>query len=539
MANAFLGILMLVLGLVTVLTFVFADGWVYLIAAGFAASPDKFALSAKLTRILSPFLASVSLASLFMGMLNVRGKFFLPAIAPATFNVAVILGCLLAAPFEDWSGQPAIVAVGIASLVGGFGQFAVQIPALYRDGYHIRPNLKGHPALTRLLKFFIPAFIGIMTVQFALLVESQIASRFGDGPVSHLLYAFRLVQLPNAIVAASVGTAALAGLSTLAASGRRRDLPGALAEAFTLNSFLVLPSAIGLYILAEPLVALMYERGAFTPADSQATAAILKMYAIATWGICFHRVALPSYYAIGHPYYPMGIAILTMAAKVPVAVVLVYSLNLGVVGLPLSHAILVMVESALLWRGFKSRIGPLPGRIYTDHLRMLVASALMAASTIFMRPWAEGFMVAPVVMAAGVLYFASSHLLGLDAPGKVISRMLPWRPRGLPPSVDAQTRAALSLLKTAAVVSLELSDKIAFVESDKGRFTVRARDGQLFLENDPDIATPGGERMKVTAVMLLGKGPPVLHGIVLGGYNLLASADRVQEGMAEGPRIPV
>ncbi len=539
LANAFLGVLLLALGVITIGTFVFAEGWVYAVAWGFSEDPAKFELTASLTRILAPFLATVSLASLCMGMLNVRGRFFLPAVAPATFNVAVIVACFLKGPWEAATGTDGILLVGIASVIGGAGQFLVQIPALLREGWRIRPSLKGHPALKRLFLFMIPAFVGITTVQFNLLVESQLASRFGDGPVSYLQYAFRLVQLPNSIVAAAVGTAALAGLSTLVAAGRRDQLPEALGEAITLNSFLVLPASVGLYLLADPVIALMYERGAFSTADAQATASVLRMYAIATWGIGMHRVLLPSYYALGHPWYAMGVALVTMAAKLPVALLLVYTLGMGFIGLPLSHGVLVTAEVALLWWGLGSRVGSLPRRIYADHARMAVAVVVMGAVLWLLRSWSEGLMLVPVVALAGGSYFTAAHLLGLKAPAAVLTRFLPGRgPRGLPPSVDPDTREALATLLGSAQGSLELREGVLHLQTSAGRFELTAASGLLKLRRVGD-GDGDGAPLPVQAVMRVGQGPPALHGVILGDVAYRAKADEVVVGLPHGPVIPV
>jgi len=539
LANAFLGVLLLALGAITIGTFVFAEGWVYAVAWGFADDPEKFQLTATLTRILAPFLATVSLASLCMGMLNVRGRFFLPAIAPASFNVAVIIACFLKGPWETATGTDGILLVGIASVIGGAGQFLVQMPALWKEGWRIRPSLKGHPALKRLFLFMIPAFIGITTVQFNLLVESQLASRFGDGPVSYLQYAFRLVQLPNSIVAGAVGTAALAGLSTLVAAGRRDKLPGALGEAITLNSFLILPASVGLFMLADPIISLLYERGEFSPEAARATASVLRMYAIATWGIGMHRVLLPCYYAIGHPWYAMSVALGTMAAKLPIALVLVYTLGLGFIGLPLSHGVLVTAEVIVLWWGLGSRAGGLPRKVYTDHARMAVAATVMGGLLWVLRDHSQGLMLLPVVAVAAVSYFVAAHLLGLNAPAKVLRRFLPGgRPKGLPPTVDPDTSANLSALLGSAKGSVELSDGQLTVETSAGRFEIRSDRGVLSVHRLAD-GSGGGDPLPVQAVMRIGQGPPALHGVILDGVSYKAKADAVVEGQPPGPVLPV
>ena len=539
LANAFLGLMLVVLGVITVGTFVFAEGWVYAVAWGFSEDPEKFALTATLTRILAPFLATVSLASLCMGMLNVRGRFFLPSVAPATLNFAIIIACFLKGPWEAATGTDGILLVGIASVIGGAGQFLVQIPALIKEGWRIRPSLRGHPALKKLLLFMIPAFVGVTTVQFNLLVESQLASSFGDGPISYLQYAFRLALLPNSIVAVAVGTAALAGLSTLVAAGRREDLPGAMGEAVTLTSFLVLPASVGLYVLADPVISLMYERGEFSAADAQATASVLRMYVFAIWGIGMHRVLLPCYYALGHPWYAMGVAIGTMAAKVPVALLLVYTFGLGFLGLPLSHGVLVTSEVILLLWGLGSRAGGLPRRVYTDHVRMAVAAALMSALLWVLRPWSEGLMLLPVVTLAGATYFGAAHLLGLTGPSKLVRRMLPGgRPAGLPPTVDPDTRANLTVLAGSALGSLALRDGVLHLETSAGRYELRSTRGVLSLHRTGE-GSGEGDPLTVQAVMRIGQGPPMLHGLILAGVSYRAKADEVVQGLPPGPILPV
>ncbi|MFT4976276.1 MAG: putative peptidoglycan lipid II flippase [Myxococcota bacterium] len=539
LANAFLGALLIALGAITLLTFAFAEGWIWLFASGFADDPDKFALSVWLTRILSPFVAFMSLAAVFMGMLNVRGRFFLPAVAPAMFNLAVIVGCLASDPISLAIGQPPIVVVAIASLVGGIGQFAIQLPALRADGFRIRPRLVAHPALKRLVRFLVPAFIGITTVQFALLVESQIASQFGDGPVSYLFYAFRLVQLPVGTIASSVAVATLVQLSSLVARGERDRLAGEISDALTLNSFLVLPAAVGLFVLAEPIIALTFERGAFTPEDTAMTAQMLRMYALATWGICTHRLAVPCYYALGDPYFPMRIAVVLMILKVPIALGLVYTLELGPPGLPLSHAVLVMFECAALLWGFTRRVGPLGWKLYTEHARILVASAIMGVAVTAMVPYAEGFGVVAVSAAGAVVYFAAALMLGISATRKVLARILRPGRRGLPPTVDEETREALHTLAGSALGTIALDGEGALdVVTDTGAFRFTARGGLLVGSRTGD-GDGDGEPIILHAVMRIGGGPPMLHGLLIGEQAFRAQGDRIEAGRAAGPALPV
>lgn len=538
LANAFFGGLLVVLGGITLLTFGLAEWWIWIFASGFSADPEKFALSVWLTRILSPFVALMSVSAVFMGMLNVRGRFFLPAVAPAMFNVAIIAGCLLSEPIALWMDQPPIVVVAIASLVGGAGQFLIQLPALRAEGFRLRPRLRAHPALRRLVAFLIPAFIGIMTVQFNLLVESQIASRFGDGPVSHLFYAFRLVQIPVAIISGSVAVAALVQLSSLVARGKKDALAGEISRALTLNSFLVLPAAVGLYVLAEPFIALIFERGAFTPEDTALTAVMLQMYAVATWGICTHRLALPCYYALGDPYFPMRLAVVLMLAKLPLAWGLVYTLDLGPAGLPLSHAVLVMVECAVLWWGFSRRVGSLGRAVVINHLLILLASAVMGGVVVSLRPFADGVGVLGVSALGAVVYFLVAFVLRIDAAREVIGRLLRRGKRGLPPTIDEETRTALQAVATGPVSSALLVDDALVIVTPSGTYTFTSREGQMMATRSGE-GQDGGTVYTVGAVMRVGQGPPRFHGLLLDETGYRAVENQVVDGVAKGPVIPV
>ena len=156
-------------------TFTLAEPLVYMIAAGFADTPGKVDLTTTLTRVLSPFVAAVSVAAVFMGMLNVRGRFFLPAAVPVVFNILVIGACVGAPVFGEVTGQDPIFGVAIAALLGGAGQALIQVPTLRRTGFRFRPTLGRHPELKRLLKFLAPALVA-PTVSPAAHVSNAAAS---------------------------------------------------------------------------------------------------------------------------------------------------------------------------------------------------------------------------------------------------------------------------------------------------------------------------------------------------------------------------
>ncbi len=424
LANAMLGVLLLILGVVTLAFLVFAEGFVTLVAAGFHENPDKYALTVWLTRWMSPFLAGLSLASFFSAMLNVRGRFFLPALAPSVLNVLTILACLLAEPWQALTGTPAIGAVAVATTASGLVTALVQAPALRSVGFRFRPHLRGDPKLRRVGRFVGAALVSVAVVQFNHLVETQIASRFGDGPVSWLVLGFRLVQIPQSVISGSVAVAALAGVSVLLARGEREQARTELSRAFELNSLLVLPSALGMYLLADPLIAAFFERGEFTPADTQATAEVLRMYAVATFGICSYRVLLPAFFAMQDPYAPMRVSLAAMALKLPVALGLVHTLGLGIAGLPLSHAVTVTGEVLVLGAMLGRRMGGFAPGFLGQHLRMALACALMALPVLLLRERAHGLALLPIIALAAGVYGLACMALGVRETRTLWVRLL-------------------------------------------------------------------------------------------------------------------
>ena len=436
LVNAFLGVLLLAVGGVTILTFVAAEPLVWAVASGFADDPVKFDLSVRLARVLSPFVATVSVASVFMGMLNLRGKFFLPAIMPMFFNASVIAACIIGAkvelPFEP------IMLVAAAALLGGMAQALVQLPVLVRGGFRFAPNLRGHPALKRLIKFIGPAIIAISVIQLHILIETQLASRQGDGAVSWLLYSFRIAHLPFSIVSGAVGVASLAGLSVLAAQEKWGRFRADLASALNLNSFLLLPSAVGLFMLASPITALFFERGAFTASDTAQTAAMLQMYAVALMGIGAQRILVPVFYTLDDPKTPMWAGIATLVVKLPLALWLLDVVGLR--GLPLSHAVLVTGEvGVLIWLLSRRIEGGLLRALVGPQVRILIASGVMGAGLWALEgrlPGIPGLLLTIVLGAA--LFVLASEAIGLREARSILGRLR--RPKGLPPTVDADTQ---------------------------------------------------------------------------------------------------
>ncbi len=185
------------LSVLVLLGWVVAPWLVPLLAPGFAAVPGKLELTIWLSRIMLPFLLLIALAAAAMGMLNALHRFTVPALAPVFLNLGMVLGGVSLIPVFRALGQPAIVAMAAGVLIGGFLQFAVQLPALWHLGWRpVWPPAPGHPGVRRIVSLMLPASVGLAATQLNLFVNTILASLLVQGSVSWLAYAFRLMQLP-------------------------------------------------------------------------------------------------------------------------------------------------------------------------------------------------------------------------------------------------------------------------------------------------------------------------------------------------------
>lgn len=290
----------------TLVAMFFAEPIVNLLAPDFQHIGGKTGLTVQLTRIMLPFLLFVSLSAVVMGMLNTRGRFFIPALSSSFFNLGSIIGGLSLAILLPHFGQPAIVGMAWGTLIGGMLQLVVQLPALRKTGFCFRftfaPKDSG---LRRILLLMLPATIGLSATQINIFINTNFAASCAEGSVSWLNYAFRLVQLPIGLFGVAL---AIAVMPVLAGQAAAKDMAG-LKQTFTSSLVLVfalaLPATAGLVLLAEPIIRLIFEHGAFTAADTTATAQALAWYAVGLFAYAAIKVMVPVFYAIGDTRYPV------------------------------------------------------------------------------------------------------------------------------------------------------------------------------------------------------------------------------------------
>lgn len=382
-ALAVLALVLVVLGMV------FTRPLVTFFAGRYAEVPGKIELAIGLARMMFPFLALVAVAAVCMGMLNALRRFFVPALSPAMFNVAAIVLIPTLVPLLRGYDVAPIYAAAVATLVGGLGQVAIQWPALRHEGFRFRPLFAPRdPGLREVLVLMGPGMLGLAAVQVNVLVNLLLATSQGEGAISWLGYGFRLMYMPIGLFGLSIATAALPSLSR---HGAREDLAAmrtTLSSALRMMLILNVPATVGLIVLAQPIVSLLFERGSFTAADTAATAAALVFYAPGLVGYSVVKIAVPSFYAVQDSRTPVVVGTATVAMNIALNLALVRVL--GYRGLALGTAVSAIVNAiALLWL-LRRRLGGLDERrIAMAFAKVLLASAFMGAAAHLSEHWLE------------------------------------------------------------------------------------------------------------------------------------------------------
>jgi putative peptidoglycan lipid II flippase len=378
LANNALNTLLLLTAATAGLGLLFADPLVMAYAGDYAAVPGKLALTIRLTRVMVPFLILVTVAALLMGMLNSLDHYFVPALAPAVFNVATIVSVLVLAPAMASIGQPAIMAVAIGALVGGIGLVAVQCQPLWREGFRYRPVLDLRDRrLQRVLLLMGPGTLGLAATQVNLFVNTLLATSQGTGAVSWLTYAFRVMYLPIGLFGISIATAVLPAAARYASLGDAKAVRETVSRGMTLMLMLNIPATFGLLALATPIVRLLFERGRFLSSDTASTAAALQFYAIGLVGYSATRIASPVFYALGRSRVPAAVSVASMAINIVAAVLLVRATDFR--GLALATSVAALANGGALLMLLRKHLHGLNGRrLAAATVKVFAASLVMA-----------------------------------------------------------------------------------------------------------------------------------------------------------------
>lgn len=306
-------------------------------APGFADDPERFDLAVTLARITFPYLLFISLVSQLGGILNALGRFAAAAATPIVLNLCLIAALVGLSPVLPTPGHA--LAWGVSA--AGIAQFLWLLRACRKAELTLRlPRPRLTPRVKRLLVLMVPGAIGAGVVQVNLLIDVVIASLLPGGSVSYLYYADRVNQLPLGVVGVAVGTALLPLLSRQVRAGAFDDANASTNRAIEFSLLLTVPGAAALLVVAHPIVTVLFERGAFGPAESAATAGALGAYAVGLPAYVLIKVLGPGFFAREDTTTPVKVAAGCVALNL--------ALNLALMG-PLLHVGIALATAISAW----------------------------------------------------------------------------------------------------------------------------------------------------------------------------------------------
>ena len=372
-------LLAIVLVIVSVLGILLAPVIVRIIAPGFCSVPDKLELTILLTRVMFPYIFFIALVALAMGILNSLGHFAAPAFAPVLLNIAMIGSILLISPHLT---KPTLgLAIGV--IIGGALQLALQVICMVRKGFRV--FVSGplfHVAVKRIALLMTPAIFGAAVYQVNIFVGTLLASLLPEGSVAYLYYADRLVQFPLGVFAIALATAVLPTLSKQAAAKDMEGLRSSFSYALRLVFFVTVPAMVGLIVLREPIVQLLFQRGAFDFATTHLTAEALLYYSVGLWAFSGVRVVVTTFYALQDTKTPVKIAVISLLVNIVLSIVLMGPMRHG--GLALATSTASGVNLVLLILALRKRLGRIGARdILQSVFKSMASAAVMGVVIAF------------------------------------------------------------------------------------------------------------------------------------------------------------
>lgn len=428
--------ILIIVGVICALGIIFAPAIVSAIAPGFLKEPEKFSNTVLLTRIMFPFLLFISLAALTMGALNTRGVFFIPALAPATLNIVIIV-CVLTLSMQFTNP---IIAVAIGVTAGGLVQFLIQVPSFLKQGYSFShhsstPSLHSplwHPGLKRIGLLIIPSTAGLAVAQINIFISTILASYLPEGSITYLYYSMRLIQFPVGIFGVAMGMAVLPTLSEHSSKGDMEKAKEDFSFALRLLFFITIPAMFGLIALNVPIVSTLFQRGKFEYSATIATSDALIFYSLGIWAIVGIRIVTAAFYSMQDTKTPVKIAATAVIINIFLSILFMGPMKHN--GLAFANAIASCFNFMLLFYSLRKRLGGIGAkRIANSFIKTTVASAIMGMTGWFIAKseiWTlighgtqkAAYLSAVIIICAGI-YFTLSFLLKNEEMGYIINKI--------------------------------------------------------------------------------------------------------------------
>lgn len=419
LVNRVAGTLGLVLLLVTLAGVIGAPLLVMIFAPGFIEEQSKYELTVNLLQITFPYILFISLTAFSAGILNTYKHFGVPAITPVFLNLALIAAALWLAPRMEIP----ITALAWGVFFAGLAQLLFQLPFLARLHLLPRPRPRWKdPGVQRIFKLMLPAILGSSVAQINLLIDTLLASFLVTGSVSWLYYSDRLVEFPLGVFGIALATVILPSLSEKHAQASRESFARTLDWALRWVVLIGTPAAVGLTLLAEPILTTLFQYGEFSDHDVAMASRSLIAYSFGLLPFILIKVLAPGFYARQDTRTPVRIAIIAMFANMVLNAILIFPLAHA--GLALATSLSAWVNAALLFFTLKRQgvYRPQPGWFWLG-ARILIATLLMAISLLWLMPplanwldWGVMTRMVQIILLLGVavaVYFGALFLIGV------------------------------------------------------------------------------------------------------------------------------
>ena len=402
----------------SVITALFGFGW---FLQWFNGGEDayKFELASYMLKITFPYLWFITFTALSGAILNTLGKFAVAAFTPVFLNIAIISCALFLSPHLD---QPEIgLAIGV--FIGGAIQFFFQIPFLAKEKLLVKPTWNwSHPGVVKIRTLMIPALFGVSVSQINLLLDTFIASFLQTGSISWLYYSDRLLEFPLGLFGIAIATVILPSLSSSHVTGSKEHFAKTLDWGMRMVTMLGFPAMLGLIVLAQPMLRVLFMRGEFDMSDVSMASMSLWAYGCGLLSFMMVKVLAPGYYSRQDTRTPVKFGIIAMVSNMVLNII--FAIPYGYVGLAIATSLSATLNASLLWFGlYKQGVYQVQKETLSVLLRIIIAGLIMAGGLLIYTPqltvWAQYSLLEAaltlfvLISCAVALYFAVLGITGL------------------------------------------------------------------------------------------------------------------------------
>ena len=349
------------------------------LAPGFSDNKEAFDLAVHFGKIIFPYLIFISLVAHFTSIMNVHGRFAAGSFAPAILNMSFILSLFILTPLLPSAGH----ALSYAVLIGGLFQFILMYKAVLN---FYRPRIKLPELNARIRKFFalfMPGVIGSGVIQLNIIIGTIIASLLPIGAISHIYYADRLNQLPLAIFGIAIGIVLLPSLSKAIKNNDEKEIRTTQNRSIEFCLLISLPSAFGLYFLSDPIIYILFERGAFLSNDTLYTARVLSMFALGLPAYILIKVLVTCFFAREDTKTPLYVSIISVLMNIILSLILIQSMR--EMGIALATAISAWLNAFLLYIALKIKNNiTLDSQLISNSIKTIICSMVMGCVCYFL-----------------------------------------------------------------------------------------------------------------------------------------------------------